>query len=52
MLFRSRVLPRVGGKVVMDKDAKGVFPMFPIDALKPGGKLVSPGAGAATGGGR
>jgi len=31
----GRVLPRVGGKVVLDKDAKGVLPLLPLDRLAP-----------------
>lgn len=33
----GRVLPRVGGKIVIDKDAKGVLPLLPLDALKRAG---------------
>jgi membrane protease subunit HflK len=33
----GRVLPRVGSKVVMDKDAKGILPLLPLDRLIPGG---------------
>ncbi|PYR69989.1 MAG: FtsH protease activity modulator HflK [Acidobacteria bacterium] len=29
----NRVLPRVGGKVIIDKDAKSVVPLLPLDRL-------------------
>jgi membrane protease subunit HflK len=29
----GRVLPRVGGKVIIDKDAKSVIPLLPLDRL-------------------
>ena len=29
----GRVLPKVGGKVIIDKDAKGVVPLLPLDRL-------------------
>lgn len=57
----SRVLPRVGGKVIIDRDTKGVVPLFPLDTLKgssggapsPASKLLfSPNAGTKTGGGQ
>lgn len=30
----ERVLPQVGGKLFLDKEAKGVLPLLPMDALK------------------
>lgn len=30
----QRVLPKTGGKVFLDKDAKGVIPLFSLDALQ------------------
>jgi modulator of FtsH protease HflK len=30
----GRVLPRVGGKVVVDRDARSVIPLLPLDSLK------------------
>lgn len=44
----SRVLAKVGGKVVIDKDAKGVIPLLPLDALKRAVAAASPPAPAAT----
>ncbi len=40
----GRVLPHVGGKVVLDKDAKGVLPLLPLDRLTAGvaGAAASP----------
>jgi membrane protease subunit HflK len=32
----GRVLPRVGGKVVLDKDARGVLPLLPLDRFTAG----------------
>ena len=34
----SRVLPKVGSKIVMDKDAKGILPLLQLGALKGGAK--------------
>lgn len=34
----QRVLPRVGSKIVIDKDAKGLLPVLPLDSLKGGAK--------------
>ena len=34
----GRVLTRVGSKIVIDRDAKGVLPLLPLDALKGGAK--------------
>ena len=34
----GRVLTRVGSKIVIDKDAKGVLPLLSLDALKAGVK--------------
>jgi membrane protease subunit HflK len=34
----GRVLTRVGSKIVMDRDAKGVLPLLPLDVLKAGVK--------------
>jgi modulator of FtsH protease HflK len=30
----ERVLPRMGGKVFLDKDAKGIVPLLPLEGLK------------------
>ena len=39
----GRVLPKVGGKVIIDKDAKGVVPFLPLDRLTQG--LAAPKVG-------
>jgi hypothetical protein len=39
----SRVLPKVGGKVILDKDAKNIVPLLPLNQL-----TAAVGAGAAT----
>lgn len=31
----ERVLPATGGKLFLDKDAKGILPLLPLDGLKP-----------------
>jgi len=31
----ERVLPATGGKLFLDKDAKGILPLLPLDALRP-----------------
>jgi len=57
----GRVLPRVGGKVVLDKDAKGVLPLLPLDRLTAGvaagtasspPKPATPASGSSNGGSR
>jgi membrane protease subunit HflK len=30
----ERVLPQVGGKLFLDKDAKGILPLLPLDQLR------------------
>jgi membrane protease subunit HflK len=41
----GRVLPKVGSKVVLDKDAKGIVPFLPLDRLTPGGAITPTPAG-------
>jgi membrane protease subunit HflK len=42
----ERVLPQVGGKLFLDKDAKGILPLLPLDQLKTAVPAVSkPGGG-------
>jgi hypothetical protein len=40
----GRVLPNLGGKVFLDKDAKGILPLLPLQSIM--------GEPAKTGGGR
>jgi membrane protease subunit HflK len=39
----QQILPKVGGKLVLDEDAKGVMPLLPLETLR---KTISAGAGA------
>ena len=40
----QKVLPRVGGKVFLDKNAQGILPLLPLNAL---GAAIASDAGAA-----
>jgi hypothetical protein len=44
----ERVMPRVGGKLFVDTDARGIFPMMPID----GASAAAAAVPAVTGGAR
>jgi membrane protease subunit HflK len=43
----SRMLPTIGSKIVIDKDAKGVLPLLPLNSLAQGGAATVSGAAAA-----
>ena len=38
----ERVLPQVGGKVFLDKDARGILPLLPLDSMRSALPQVSP----------
>ena len=44
----QRVLPKVGGKVFLDKNAQGIMPLLPLNALA--GAIATEPAAARTGG--
>ncbi|HYR43778.1 MAG TPA: FtsH protease activity modulator HflK [Terriglobia bacterium] len=44
----QRVLPRVGGKVFLDKNAQGILPLLPLNSL--GGAIAAQPAAASPGG--
>jgi membrane protease subunit HflK len=44
----ERVLPRVGGKVFVDKNAQGLLPLLPLNAL--GGAIAQDAGAKSTGG--
>jgi len=44
----ERVLPRVGGKVFLDQNAKGLLPLLPLNAL--GGAIAATPAAKTSGG--
>ena len=44
----QRVLPRVGGKVFLDKNAQGILPLLPLNSL--GGAIAAQPAAAIPGG--
>jgi membrane protease subunit HflK len=43
----ERVMPRVGGKLFVDTDARGIIPMMPVDALRSAAAAATPAAGGA-----
>ena len=50
----ERVLPRMGGKLFVDKNAQGILPLLPLDGLRAaasGGPRLTPPAAVAQGGG-
>ena len=51
----ERVLPRMGGKLYVDADARGIVPLLPLDRLKPAAAppaSANPAPAAVVGGGR
>jgi membrane protease subunit HflK len=51
----ERVLPRIGGKLLLDPDARGIVPLLPLDGLKAGtapARNANPQPPAVGGGGR